>query len=202
MAGANLLEAPAPPSVIRLSIEAVGTSTNLAMLSAALLTWALRKWEDSLLFAAVVLLSCVASVVGQLGLDEASDALNEGLPAVVQCRRDGVLTELPTAELVPGDVIEVSRGDTLPADVRIVECADLHVLEASLIGEAAPVRKHCLADHAMVSGGLAHCMLYASTCVTEGQAVGLVTATGMSTKIGKVAQGLSKAGGGEGGVFG
>lgn len=101
--------------------------------------------------------------------------------------RDGEATKLPTAELVPGDLLILSEGDTVVADARLLTAATLKVSEASLTGESEAVLKDArtLPEPAALGDRLN--MVFKGTAVTQGVARAMVTATGMATQMGQIA---------------
>ncbi|MBX3246868.1 MAG: HAD-IC family P-type ATPase [Myxococcales bacterium] len=100
----------------------------------------------------------------------------------VRVRRGGVLTQVATDELVPGDVVELDAGEVVPADGRLLGAKGLEVDEASLTGESVPVRKRVPAVALGAPVAERHCMLYAGTVVAAGEAVFVVTAVGEETE--------------------
>lgn len=102
--------------------------------------------------------------------------------------RSGTVTVLPAADLVPGDVVAVEAGDVVPADGRIVSASSLETQEAALTGESAPVAKGVAAVEDLDAAlGDRTSMLFQNTSVTRGSGVMIVTATGMSTEVGRIA---------------
>ena len=141
---------------------------------------------------AVVVLNAIMGYVQEARAESAVAALKEMSADDATVIRDGERRSIPAAELVPGDVILVGEGDTIPADARIIESAALQTAEASLTGESLPVSK----DPAPVAGdavlGDRNDMLFSGTAATYGHGTAIVTATGMRTEMGRIA-GLLKA---------
>jgi P-type Ca2+ transporter type 2C len=106
--------------------------------------------------------------------------------------RDGERRSVPAAELVPGDVILVEEGDTIPADARLIGSTALHTMEASLTGESLPVSKDVAPVKEEVGLGDRRNMIFSGTVATYGRGKAVVTATGMHTELGKVAGLLSQ----------
>ena len=90
------------------------------------------------------------------------------------------------AELVPGDVVLIEAGDRVPADLRLLDAAGLHVDESALTGESVPVSKSTTPTHPEAALADRVCMAYSGTMTTAGQARGLVVATGSATEIGRI----------------
>ena len=101
--------------------------------------------------------------------------------------RDGERRRIAAREIVPGDIVMVEAGDRIPADARLIECANLHTDEAPLTGESMPVTKEIQPIDADVGIGDRRNMLYSSTVSTYGRGRAVVVATGMSTEVGRIA---------------
>jgi hypothetical protein len=120
--------------------------------------------------------------------EESVQALSQMMQTIARVRRDGLAVEVDASELVPGDVILVEAGNRVPADGRVSLAATLEIEEAALTGESLPVGKQTNP----VSGddvplGDRVCMAYMNTSVTRGRGELIVTATGMDTEIGHIA---------------
>ena len=138
----------------------------------------------------ILLLTLLNAVLGlnQEGKAAAAvAALAKMMIVKARVRRDGVLTQLPAEQLVPGDVVAIEAGDVVPADGRVLAAATLEVAEAALTGESLPVGKGVepveAADAAL---GDRTDMVYMNTNVTRGTGEFVVTATGMATEVGHI----------------
>jgi Ca2+-transporting ATPase len=121
--------------------------------------------------------------------ERAIEALRQMAAPTASVFRDGVEVNIPSRDLVPGDVILLHTGDRIPADARLLEAVNLQVEEAALTGESIPVEKniqHLMGDDLPV--GDRKNMIYAGTAVTYGRGKALVVATGMQTEFGKIAK--------------
>lgn len=155
-------------------------------------------FAEVIVILAVVVINTVMGLVQESKAEAAMDALMEMTAATSKVLRDGEQTVLKSEELVPGDVIVLEAGDAVPADCRILEAHSMKVEESALTGESVPVTK--LADVLMlknnskdVSLGDRKNMLYSGSTVVYGRGRAVVTATGMDTEIGKIADALSQA---------
>ena len=142
---------------------------------------------------AVVLLNAVMGFVQQERAEAAVAALRAMTAAVATVVRDGARHRIPTAQLVPGDVIAVDEGDAIAADARVVESESLQTAEAALTGESLPVAKDPAPVAADAVVGDRSSMLFSGTVVTFGHGTAVVTATGMETEIGRIAGMLRNA---------
>lgn len=131
-------------------------------------------------------------VVQEAKSEEALEALQEMSAAQSKVLRDGKLVHLPSAELVPGDVIMLEAGDSVPADCRVLESATMKIEEAALTGESVPVEKHAnvielAAGTDDVPLGDRKNMCYMGSTVVYGRGRAVVVGTGMNTEMGKIA---------------
>ena len=131
----------------------------------------------------VVIVNSVLGVVQEAKSEEALEALQEMSAAQSKVLRDGKLVHLPSAELVPGDVIMLEAGDSVPADCRVLESATMKIEEAALTGESVPVTKAVeLLTGGDVPLGDRKNMCYMGSTVVYGRGTSVITATGMDTR--------------------
>ncbi len=147
---------------------------------------------EALAIFAVLVLNAVMGYLQESRAEEAVAALQKMSAADATVIRDGKKRSIPASELVPGDVIFIEEGDTIPADARVVESAALQTAEAALTGESLPVGKDTDTATGEEALGDRSDMVYSGTIATYGHGKALVTATGMRTEMGRIA-GLLKA---------
>ena len=149
---------------------------------------------DVFIILAVVLLNAIMGVVQESKAEEAIEALKSMTSANSKCMRDGVMSIVRSEDLVPGDVVLLEAGDSVPADCRILECASLKIEEAALTGESVPVEKEegVLAGDDVPLGDRKN-MMYMGSTVVYGRGTAVVVDTGMKTEMGKIADALSQA---------
>ena len=147
---------------------------------------------EALAILAVVLLNAVMGYLQQARAEHAVAALQEMSAAHATVVRDDTRQRVAAAEVVPGDVILIEEGDTIPADARLVAEAALQTAEAALTGESLPVAKDVAPIDAEVGVGDRHNMVFSGTIATYGHGRAVVVATGMQTEMGRIA-GLLKA---------
>ena len=116
------------------------------------------------------------------------DALEHLSLSLTQVTRDGRLTELDSTELVVGDVVRLTEGASVPADVRLIEASAFSTNEFALTGESDPTRKYTHAILTDVAVAERHNTAHAGTTVATGEAVGVVIATGIHSELGRIAQ--------------
>ena len=160
----------------------------LAMLlaGAAVLAWFGGTPALSAAVIAVILLNAAFAFVQEMQAERAVEALAAFLPATAEALRDGVRAELPARDLVPGDILVVAEGDRVSADARIIDGVVQMDLSA-LTGESVASTRS--ADPAAGAGSLmeAHNLVFSGTSCTAGEALAVVTRTGMHTELGRIA---------------
>jgi len=155
----------------------------------------LTEFIDATPIAAIVVLNAILGLVQEGRAEEALAALRRMAAPSATVVRNGHQEVIPAAELVPGDIVVLETGNYVPADVRLVESANLRVEEASLTGESVPAEKsvvRTVAEDATL-GDRWNCG-YMGTTVTYGRGRGIVVATGMWTEIGKIAEMIQETG--------
>jgi magnesium-transporting ATPase (P-type) len=162
------------------------------LLSAVAVTAALGHWVDSFVILGVVLVNAVIGFLQEGKAEVALDAIRKMLSLNAVVLRDGRRREIPADNLVPGDIVFLSSGDKVPADLRLIELRNLRVDEAALTGESVAVEKDVAPVAGDASIGDRRCMAYSGTLVTYGQGKGMVVATGEATEIGCIGRMLAE----------
>ena len=144
-------------------------------------------FTDAIIILAIVILNAVIGVVQESKAEKSLDALKKMSAPHCKVVRDGRLQILESRELVPGDVVEIETGDSVPADIRLSEAVNLKIQEAALTGESLPVEKSVEAIACEVPTGDRSNMAFQSCSVTYGRGRGIVTGTGRSTEVGRIA---------------
>jgi Ca2+-transporting ATPase len=136
---------------------------------------------------AVVLLNAVMGYVQQARAEKAMAALRQMSAAHANVIRDGTRQSIPAAEVVPGDIILIEEGNTVPSDARVIQSTALQMAEAALTGESLPVLKDALPIEEEVGLGDRDNMVFSGTTTVYGHGRAVVTATGMQTEMGRIA---------------
>ncbi len=166
----------------------------LILVAAGVLAAAFQEWPETIAVAVVVLVNTAIGFVSEWKALRTMEALQQLGETEARVRRGGEEKAVPTAELVPGDILLVVGGQLVPADARVVATDDLRVDESALTGESVPVAKAPdpvddpetpLADRTP--------MVFKGTTVSDGTAVAVVVATGMATELGKIARQAQEA---------
>ncbi|MFA5466977.1 MAG: calcium-translocating P-type ATPase, PMCA-type [Candidatus Izemoplasmatales bacterium] len=143
---------------------------------------------DGFIILAIVILNAVLGVSQEQKANDALAALKKMSSPHAKVIRDGIMVEIDSAELVPGDVVYLETGDYVAADMRLIESTNLKIDESALTGESEAVEKDAQITYDKeVVLAERHNLAYMSTLVSYGKAFGVVTGTGMVTEIGKIA---------------
>ncbi len=162
----------------------------LVLIAAAVVTAVIGETKDTIVIMAIVVFNGVIGFVQEYRAEQAMDALIKMSSPDARVLRDGEVSLVPAAEVVPGDLVLLEQGDIVTADMRLLEAPGLKVDEAPLTGESEPVDKVTVALPDVEAATLAdqRNMAFSGTAVTYGRARGLVVTTGMSTAIGRIAE--------------
>ena len=154
-----------------------------------------ESFADVFIILFVVVLNSVLGVIQESKAEAAIEALKNMTAATSKVLRDGKQITVKSEDLVPGDVILLEAGDSIPADCRIIECASLKIEEAALTGESVPVEKtdSVIGNGNEVSLGDRKNMCYMGSTAVYGRGTAVVCNIGMNTEMGKIADALTKA---------
>ncbi len=200
--GRNELAAAKKPSLISQFFKQMADPMIIILLVAAAISAVTSVYQnespaDVIIILFVVIVNAVLGVYQENKAEKAIEALQAMSAATSRVLRGGKITVVPSAELVVGDVVLLEAGDAVPADGRLLESASLKIEEAALTGESVPVSKFIdiLDPGSMpdVPLGDRKNMMYMGSTVVYGRGTAVVTATGMDTEMGRIADALSKA---------
>ena len=206
--GKNKLVEAKKESLFRRFLKQLGEPMTIILLVAAVISAGVEIYEgihsghmgfpsDVVIILAVVLINAVLGVLQESKAEKAIEALQEMSKAQSKVIRDGRQISVSSEDLVVGDVIVLEAGDSVPADARIIECASMKIEEAALTGESVPVDKRAESLTAGESGDIAlgdrKNMAFMGSTVVYGRGKAVVTATGMDTEMGKIADALALA---------
>lgn len=143
---------------------------------------------DSVIIIFIVVLNAIMGVVQEAKAEKSLDALKKMSAPTAKVKRDGIIKEIPSTEVVPGDYIIIETGSYIPADSRLVKSYNLKVEESALTGETVPVLKDekAVLKENIPIGDMVN-MVWGATIAVSGHAEAIVTDTGMNTKVGKIA---------------
>ena len=201
--GKNKLTEPPKQSLLSRFLSQMADPMIIILLVAAAISGVLavaqgESFADVIIILAVVIVNAVLGVYQESKAEKAIEALQEMSAATSKVLRDGKIVTVHSEELVPGDVIMLEAGDAVPADGRLLSSASLKIEEAALTGESVPVLKFIdainLADETKdVTLGDRKNMVYMGSTVVYGRGTAVITATGMDTEMGKIADALATA---------
>ena len=184
--GPNRLEMAEGPGLWRRLLAQFNNLLILVLLTAVVVTALIGHTLDSIVILAVVLLNVSIGVLQEGKAEKALQAIRHLLAPHANVLRDGRLQDINAADLVPGDVVQVASGDSLPADLRWLQVNNLRIDESALTGESVPVEKSLEPVKLDAALGDRLSMGYAGTLVTQGQARGVVVATASATEMGRI----------------
>jgi Ca2+-transporting ATPase len=193
--GANRVAEARPLPLWRLALQQFRSLVVLLLLAAAAVAIGLGERAEGVAILAALVLNAGIGFATEWRARVSLARLRALVVPVARVRRDGRLTAVPAAELVPGDLVVLEAGAQVPADARLTRSAALRVDEAALTGESVPVDKEAearveigapLAEHAT--------MVYLGTSVVAGAGTAVVTATGLATQLGRIGQLVALAG--------
>lgn len=201
--GPNKLAEAKKPSLLSRFVKQLMDPMIIILLAAALISgitsaYAHESFADVFIILFVVIINAVLGVYQESKAEAAIEALQKMAAATSKVLRDGQVTQVPSSELVPGDVVLLEAGDAVPADGRIIECASLKIEEAALTGESVPVNKLIQAlnlenGQKDVPLGDRKNMVYMGSTVVYGRGQAVIVDTGMQTEMGKIADAITKA---------
>lgn len=192
--GLNRLAEPPQRSKLSMLLDQFRSSIVVILALAAVVAGVVGHVKDTMVILVVLIINAVFGYVQEGKASGALAALERMLVSIVRVRRDGRVQEVAAEDLVPGDIVLLEAGDRIPADGRILFAANASVDESSLTGESLPVDK--LADHVAPgesSLGDQQGMAFMNTTVVRGRIELVITATGMHTEMGRVADLLASA---------
>jgi Ca2+-transporting ATPase len=160
----------------------------IILIVASVITAFVGELRDTIVILAIVALNTILGFTQEYRAEKAMAALKKMSVPRVKVRRGGKIVEINSTEIVPGDIVILEAGNIVPADMRLIEATNLKIQESALTGESEAVEKTTkpIEEENPSLGDRKH-MAYSGTVVTYGRGVGIVTATGMETELGKIA---------------
>lgn len=185
--GENVLQEKKKENVAVIFFRQFADLLVIILLVAAAISMLSGNVESTIVIFAVIILNAVLGTVQYVKAEKSLDALKELSAPVAKVLRDGVKREIPSKEIVPGDVLLLEAGDMVVADGRLLAGYSLQVNESSLTGESTNVEKKDEEIKEEAALGDRYNMVFSGSIVTYGRADVLVTATGMKTEMGRIA---------------
>ena len=191
--GSNTIIQTHTISPFKILIQQFTSFVILILIAAIIISLLIGETLDAAVIAIIVIVNGIFGFTQEYRAEKAIEALKKLSALKARVLREGKEIEIDASELVPGDIIVLRTGDKIPADARLIEQSNLQINESSLTGESTPVTKTAikLSEDAILAERKN--MLYSSTIITRGKALAIVTNTGMSTEIGKIAKGIQQS---------
>lgn len=193
--GLNELVTKKPKTLLRIFLSQLNNIMIYILIGAALISGFIGEISDAVIIGIVILINAIVGVIQESKAEKALDALKKLSTPKALVKRDGTSKEIPSQEVVPGDVVIIDAGRYIPCDLRLIETANLQIEESSLTGESVPADKQ--ADYVIEAEdtplGDQKNIAFKSTLATYGRGVGIAVATGMDTQIGKIATMLKES---------
>ncbi len=174
-------------SLLMIFINQFKNALLLLLIFAGILSLFLGEKLESIAIFGILLLNAVLGFIQEYRAEKAMEALEKISSPTAKVLRDGKQVKIPAREVVPGDILILETGNIVPADSRLIELSSLQIEEASLTGESVPSKKFIQPLKKDTSVADQENMAFMSTIVTYGKGKSIVTSTGMSTELGKIA---------------
>ncbi len=186
--GPNALSEGKKKSMVVVFLEQFKDLLVFILIAAAIISALSGNLESTIVIFAVIILNAILGTVQHFKAEKSLSSLKALSAPSAKVIRNGTKIEIPSSEVVPGDIIFLEAGDLIVADGRVIESYSLQVNESSLTGESESVNKTAeIIDRTEVALGDQINMVFSGSLVTYGRGIVLVTATGMQTEIGKIA---------------
>ncbi len=191
--GPNELRAEEKTPAWRLLLSQFNDFMIWVLMGAVVISAIEGQIPEAIAITTILVLNGILGFFQEYRAEQALDALKKMSAPAATVLRDGAESNVPSTELVPGDIVKLEAGDRIPADGRLIEVGALRVEEAALTGESAPVRKEAIptCDADAVLGDRVN-MVFAGTSVSVGRGTIVVTGTGQRTEMGKIADLLAE----------
>ena len=190
--GLNQIKRKRKDGILTLFWRQINNPLIWVLIGSSTLATALGKITDGMVVLAVVVVNSIIGFIQEYKAGKAIEALSSMIPENTTVIREGIVCTLPVSEIVPGDIVLVSAGERIPADMRIIQQKNLQVEEAALTGESVPSQKTTETVNPEAVIGDRKCMVFSGTLVVSGTATAVVVNTGMDTELGKISNMLSE----------
>ena len=187
--GKNKLQEQKRKSIFRIFFEQLNDALIYVLFAAVGITFFMGEYTDGIIILIVILINAFLGLFQEVRANNAIDALRNLSHPKAIVRREGKVLEIDSELLVPGDIVMLEAGRYIPADLRLIESANLQIDESALTGESVAAEKDAGAkfDEEYIPLGDRINLAYMSTLVTYGRGVGLVIGTSNQTEVGKIA---------------
>lgn len=185
--GPNKIKQAGGKSALLILLSQFSNLLVLLLIGASATSYLLGEKIDAFMILIIVVFNAVIGFIQEYRVEKAIEDLKKMVTSFQIVYRDGQLTQIPSSELVPGDLVVLEEGQKITADIRLTDCINLRTVEASLTGESTPVSKisTILSENLVIADQKN--IAFSGTTVSSGKATGVVISTGMNTEIGKIA---------------
>lgn len=192
--GLNQLQAKKKKTFLQLFLEQVKDVLIYILIFAAVISLIVGEYSDAVIIGLVIVLNAVIGIIQESKAEKSLEALQKLSAPKALVKRKNEIIEIDSTEIVPGDIVILDAGRYIPCDIRLIETANFQTGESSLTGESLPVEKNAklVLENEDTPLGDRKNMVYSSTLVTSGRAIGIAVGTGMNTEIGKIAKMLKE----------
>ncbi|HEY5509285.1 MAG TPA: cation-transporting P-type ATPase, partial [Paludibacter sp.] len=191
--GSNVLKATNTISIFKIILRQFISPLVLILIVAAAVSYYLGQFRDGSILLAIVILNAIIGFYEEWKSENILASLKSLVVDKCNVIRDGKITEIPVDDLVPGDIVKLTEGDGIPADIRLIDSNEYSANEFILTGESLPTNKDAsfTTNKALPINEMKNCV-YMGTTVARGDATGIVYATGIQTEIGKISTSSQK----------
>ena len=192
--GYNELSKKKSKSIFKLALYELKDPMIIILILASILSFFLDEFVEGYVILFIVFINTIISVVQQKKAEASIEALKSMSAPTAHVIRNNSEIIIPASELVIGDIVILEAGSVVPADIRLIESANLKIQESALTGETVPVEKDAdeiLKEDCFLADRIN--MAYTSSLITYGRGIGIVTATGMNTEVGHIASLLNNS---------
>src|SRR3989338_185287 len=186
--GHNKLPIRKVPTPFEIFFRQFSDTLVIILIIATIISFFVGEPFDAMLILLVVLFNAIFGFIQEYHTERALEALEKMLTPTAVVIRDGHKHKIPAQEVVPGDIVFLAEGDSIVADMRLVEINDLQVSEALLTGESVPISKNADTLKKGILTVNQKNMAFSGTLVTRGEALGVVIGTGHNTEIGRISK--------------
>jgi len=179
-------------TVLRILLDQIKSLLVWLLIFATIASIMIGEISDAFAISVILILNIILGFVQEYRAEKAVELLKKLATPKARVIRNGIETEVPSTEVVPGDIVVLRAGDRVPADLRLIKCVNLKVDESLLTGESIPVEKITDPLPEDVSLPERRNMVFMATTVTYGRGKGVVVATGVKTEFGKIAESVRK----------
>lgn len=185
--GANKLQAVKKDSLLLRFARQFKDLMLLLLLASSAFSFAISDDRTGVILLIIVFINAFIGFTQEYKAEKVMESLEKLVVPLAKVKRDGKLSELPSEQLVPGDIIYIEEGDSIPADARVIEETELSTNDFALTGESNPARKFQHAIESPVPLSSRHNLVFMGTTVATGDATCVVIATGANTELGRIA---------------